>query len=474
MCLTARSRIAFLAGCVLLGTAFPASGQTAAAESPFSLAGVRPGEPIWAPLFRLRAAAPQFARDTASSERQTWLQLLAQAEATFGNYHRALGAWDELARASNGSDAAVRQRYATARRVTVFDTLVAMADTTRVIMINERHHASSDRVLTLALLPALYAKGFRYFAAEAFAMDAALTARRHALDDGSYTSEPVFAEIVREARRLGYTLVPYEAQGRQYTEPDSLTPQQRRDFSQAENLFAATLARDPSAKVLVHAGFAHIRERAAPNWSPMAAYFRARTGIDPVTVDQTSGTERSAPAFAHPVHRAAPEVLSNTGDIFIDSTGASIGASGLLVDFVVMRTAAPDVDGRPAFLTMGGRRRPVRVDVPECAQRHCVLTAHHTSEPDSAAVLDRVELDRQTRATLVPARHARAAHDTHHRGATVAAVEDRGIVMLGSSGRRMRRFAEGISRSEARVMVASRSRQPCTANASTFRRRRRA
>ena len=44
--------------------------------------------------------------------------------------------------------------------------LSAAADTARVVMVNERHHAASDRLLTLELLPILWDKGFRYFAAE--------------------------------------------------------------------------------------------------------------------------------------------------------------------------------------------------------------------------------------------------------------------------------------------------------------------
>lgn len=380
------------------------ASQSAPHESPYQLARARDGEPSWAPLMRLRAAATRFAVDTpetAARSRQTWLQLLAQAEATFGNHQRALDAWDRLGGQTTGDLATVRRRFRAARRVSAFDTIVAMADTARVIMINERHHSAADRVLTLRLLRALRAKGYRYFAAEAFAVDSALPARGYAFDDDSYTSEPVFAELVREALRLGYTLVPYEASARQFEEPDSLTPQARRDFAQAMNLASGTIERDPRGKVLVHAGFDHIRERATPGWSPMAAYFRARTGIDPVTVDQTSGTERGSATFAHPVHRALGRDLSSEGTVFIDdSTGAPIGSSAMAVDLVVIRAAGPLIHGRPSFLTLRGARRPVRVATPECRARHCVLTAHRASDPDTATVLDRVEVDATTTATL--------------------------------------------------------------------------
>jgi hypothetical protein len=351
-------------------------------------------------MLRLRAAADS-AHDAASAD--LLRQLLAQAEANFGNYQRALAVWDSGARRSNtdtsAATVAFRTSFGAARRVSALDTLVAIADTARVIMVNERHHAASDRLLTLDLLPKLWAKGFRYFAAEAFALDSGLAVRGYALDDDSYTSEPVFAEIVREARRLGYTLVPYEANGTQFDQPDSLTAQQRRDHWQAANLAAATTARDPQAKVLVHVGFSHVRERVSANWHPMAAYFAARTGINPVTVDQTLLTERSTLLVGHPVQMAMRGAMPTASTVFVGD-GRVLEAATIGVDLMVARAGAPAVDGRPAYMAMGGRRRPVRVAVPECLQRHCVLIAHHTNEPDSAAVLDRVEVERMRRATV--------------------------------------------------------------------------
>jgi len=392
-------KLSHLLTIVLSLSVFAPEATAQEALSPYDLARARPGELPWAPLLRLRAAESRFGNDS-TSQRATWLQLLASAEAMFGNHQRALAAWDRLRPQGGGDLEATRQRFSRARQVRILDTVLSMADTARVIMVNERHHAASDRILTLQLLRALRAKGFRYFAAEALAEIPSGSAPRYEMDNDSYTSEPVFAELLREARRLGYTLVPYEAVGQQFNEPDSLTPQQRRDYAQARNLARATVERDPQAKVLVHAGYDHIKQRATPQWSPMAAYFSQLTGIDPVTIDQTSGSERSAPAYAHPVHRALDGKLSAEGVSFVDSLGQVIGASAVLVDFVVIRAAGPLIDGRPDFLTMGGSRRATRIAVPECAARHCVLTAHRVDEPDSAAVLDRVEAENQAGTTL--------------------------------------------------------------------------
>ena len=195
--------------------------------------------------------------------------------------------------------------------------------------------------------------------------------------------------------------MPYEAVGEQTDASDTRTPQQRRDAGQASNLIAGTFAQDPHAKVLVHAGFDHIREQERPNWSPMAWYLKQQTGVDPVTVDQVASTARSEPRFGHPVHQALAGTLPTESVVFVDrATGTPLGANTLAVDFVVTRAEPPLVDGRPAWMTLGGTRALTPVRVPECARRHCVVTVHHAAEPDSATVVDRVEIRGQAIATL--------------------------------------------------------------------------
>jgi len=123
---------------------------------------------------------------------------------------------------------------------------------------------------------------------------------------GSYIEEPVFGAVVRTALRLGYTLVPYEHSGRATDDEDGLTRQQRRDQGQARNLRDRIFQQNPDAKVLAHAGFGHVEEVVSPRFYPMAVCFTEMTGIDLVTVDQTTLSERSTPA--HNVRRRPPRL----------------------------------------------------------------------------------------------------------------------------------------------------------------------
>lgn len=94
------------------------------------------------------------------------------------------------------------------------DAIVKLAAGRHIVMINEAHHDAHTRELTLALLPRLRALGFNYFAAEALGDDdPALMKRGYPVkSSGSeYLREPIYGEIVREAIRLGFILVPYDS-----------------------------------------------------------------------------------------------------------------------------------------------------------------------------------------------------------------------------------------------------------------------
>ena len=61
------------------------------------------------------------------------------------------------------------------------------------------------------------------------------------------------------------------------------------------------------------------------------------------------------------------------------------------VDVSVLTPRTEYASGRPLWMTMGGRREPVAVEVPECADKVCVLEARDARRPDSVP-LDRVEV----------------------------------------------------------------------------------
>ena len=71
---------------------------------------------------------------------------------------------------------------------------------------------------------------------------------------------------------------------------DSSQATNRREQSQADNLMAAIFTKNPEAKVVIHVGHGHVKER-TESWSPdfmaMAQRLKAATGRDPLTISQT-------------------------------------------------------------------------------------------------------------------------------------------------------------------------------------------
>ncbi|MFK2892141.1 hypothetical protein ISS98_13460 [Dyella flagellata] len=284
-----------------------------------------------------------------------------------------------------------------------------------IVMVNEAHHDAHTRELTLALLPRLRALGFQYFAVEALSTkDTDLMHRGYVTDtSGSeYLLEPLYGEIVRQAIRLGYTIVAYD--------PDNV-PVDDRDTAEANSLYEKVFAKDPQAKLFVHAGYAHIDKRAGNlggSIQPMAAQLKRLSGYDPLSVDQVQFRDVAvggldfgfyntiAGKFSSPV----PYVLRQHGADTIWSSDPSqhdvtvivppaferdldvqgIMRSDVLRREVMMPRMPLDPTQRPSWLTLGGKRVPYRISSDLCAGTiPCVIDAHYPSEPDNATPADR-------------------------------------------------------------------------------------
>ena len=267
--------------------------------------------------------------------------------------------------------------------------VASLANDYRVIMVNEAHHVPQTRLLTLELLAKLRRQGYTHFAAETFAlMDNPIAAGYPTLNTGYYTREPVFAELVREAKRLGYVLVPYEP-----NDDSGDQSQQQRETGMAQ-ILADLVKKQPAAKLLVHAGYGHIAKSAGtqPNSAdPMAREFIRLTGLPVLSVDQTGlrwengqAAKRLALAFGI----TAPSVLLSHDDLhtWSESSRKRYDASVLL--------PATDASAlRPGWLTLGGRRQSVTLDLTPCiGHLPCLAEARYANEGDDAIPADQFVL----------------------------------------------------------------------------------
>lgn len=326
------------------------------------------------------------------------------------------------------------------------DTIVELASGYRIVMVNEAHHDAHTRELTLSLLPRLRAQGFTHLAIEALDKhDAGLAERGYPIQtSGSeYLHEPVYGEIVREAIKLGFVVVAYDQLGH--------SPQDRENL-QARNLYKHVLAKNSSARLLVHAGYAHIDE--APGRlgkvHPMAERLHELSGLEILSVDQTDIRE-DVPRHEHEAYlralsalRAGEPLVSGPTQQPVDTKQPVNTIYHRLVDLyqpdrpIVLRAASggapwsarpgiydlnvilppanekesdypahsvvtlkfgrryyavlpPAAGGnRPDWLSLGGLRHPFPISSELCAETFpCLVEAHYATESDEAIAADR-------------------------------------------------------------------------------------
>jgi hypothetical protein len=363
--------------------------------------------------------------EAASGEVPGGLQLVATLRSFVGDYEGALEAMDRQAGAADAA-AKVGRGQGLPDDVAPVDAIEAIVERARdsqIVIVNEAHHVPRHRAFIRELARRLRNEGFEYYAAEAFSPAAVRAGRGYPVrSTGFYIMEPVFGELVREVLHLGYRPVAYE--------PVSLPPLgdqtaqiNAREAGQCRNLVGRIFRDHPRARALIHVGYSHARETPQELagggerlW--MAARLARETGIDPLTIDQTTQTERSESRLASPEWRAARArgwldrpvlLLSRGGKPLV--TGEYAGA----VDLQVFHPPTRLVRGRPDWLAGPSGRRPAEIPAEIDAKRGPILVqAFFDAEGDDAVPADQVVLrPGEARPVLVlrPGRYRIVAQD---------------------------------------------------------------
>jgi len=317
-----------------------------------------------------------------------------------------VGEYDE-ASAIYGADAARDDPVGAGFRhaVDARPVVLARARGRQAVFLNESHGQSQTRAVNFGLLAGLRAEGFDVLALETLVADTApagsashcknvlvdtglatrgypiVTTGRPMHSSGNYTSDPVYAELVREALRLGFRLVAYDTW--------RADTQAEREQAQAEGL-ACVFEDDPKARMVVVAGFSHIAEGkdfTVPG-GLMAYRFREASGIDPLTVDTTSHMSLDARTLDFSGEGARPPIAF----ALQNAAGESYGTANFDLALYVP-VDAPDnrhVD-KPSWLELGKR---VRVAARARCQGKdpCLVEARRAGEDPLAVPSDRCVL----------------------------------------------------------------------------------
>jgi len=265
-------------------------------------------------------------------------------------------------------------------------SIAELARDRRIVMVNEAHHDAHTRVLTLALLPRLRELGFTHFAAESLSeYDRELATRGYPVKgSGPYVAEPLYAEIIRTALRLGFTVVPYES---------AATQTDAREEEQAQHLADRVFHAQRDARLFVHGGYAHVYK--SPDYlgaDTMAMRLKRKTGFDPLVIDQTV-LRPGAPGREYADYRTLLQAFAlDAPSVLIDGDGKAVWSlEPRFYDVSVVLPPARLVAGRPDWLALGGAREAIAVALdlqPESLP--CAIEARYASESDTAIPADRV------------------------------------------------------------------------------------
>jgi hypothetical protein len=251
------------------------------------------------------------------------------------------------------------------RAVDALETIVQAARSRQIVILNEAHHASRCRAFAAQVAARLHGEGFTVFAAEAFDNSARPSAAAAALNDGApvtpkigwYLADPVYAEMVRAARRQGYRFAGYEARAVQLQGTSGDGEIEAREDAEANNFIADVIDRHPKARILVFCGYDHAVKTATGDgrmW--FAARLKAKTGIDPLCIAQSWGLPFSG--LEEPALKTVLDTFAPTAPaILFDQRDRPFNPSMAgTVDVEVVHPRLAPVDGRPGWLAAGRKR----------------------------------------------------------------------------------------------------------------------
>lgn len=291
--------------------------------------------------------------------RSMWLQAMMTYHSFAGNYDSTLFYAD--ARYGVDPDTlAIKMDTSFVQNYQLFDAadyLVARAGQHQITLINEAHHIPAHRAFLIGILDGFKKAGYRYLAIETLQDSLININRKVGYNSGYYSREPLFAEAIRYALKLGFHLLPYESQ----VECDEIKSDRNycnsfRDSVMAVNL-SKVLKQDPTSKILVYAGYDHIHKGNDNGWKKMAQFVEEITGIEPLSIDQTVHSEHYYPQFATKEFLAINQAEDMRRPV-VAVKGNRVW-HGKFVDVSVIHPRyRVDPNRRPSFYKLNGLREP--------------------------------------------------------------------------------------------------------------------
>lgn len=268
------------------------------------------------------------------------------------------------------------------------DYITTRAKLSQVTMINEAHHLPYHRALMLSMLKRFYDGGYRYLAIEALE-DSLINRKKYPdYDAGYYIHEPLFGELLRQAKKIGFIMISYDPEedcDQKSEDPNYCN--RFRDSLMAVNL-VRVLNKDPKAKMLVYAGYDHIHEGSVNSWKKMAQYFKEFSGIDPFTVDLTQQVQHLYPQLEE------KEFISINKFKHIQQPVIALRGNkawhGKYVDATVIFPIYNIKNKRSTLLSIAGLRKPYNLSIFQLKPNQLVQAFYSYEKPGNRIPADQL------------------------------------------------------------------------------------
>jgi len=322
-------------------------------------------------------------------------------EYTFiGEYEKALAIYDAQGGAYekiSEKDSLLFKRYTP---VSASDYILEKAKTNQIVFINEAHHNPQHRAFTSSILKDFYDIGYRYLGLEALYPNKKIESEEGpVLTSGYYVREPLMADMIRMALDYGFKIFSYEGshihvqqltekykkeQAKSNSNVTSINPDgtvattnynlinaemNARDMAQAIKI-NKVIQENPTAKILIYAGFGHIKERKSADWKPLAYNLNKISGINPLTIDQVRMTSRIDENLESPYYRTAnistPSIYVNQEEnqpfVTLEYNPSAEDFYSRFYDIQIFHPRPIYIKNRPNWLSMNGYRKAYDIE----------------------------------------------------------------------------------------------------------------
>ncbi len=344
-------------------------------------------------LGQLQLLKNAYASDRDPAFRDIFGQYLSWYQTFIGDYIGAEHSFSIGERASPADAASPLAQPGIWHPVKAVKAIAQLAMHRRAVFFNESHSAPISRTVTVELLARLRQEGFNTFASETLYQKrmAALNERGYPVaDSGFYTREPIYAEMVRSALRLGYRVIAYE--------DESGVSGNARERRQAENLYQRAFVGHPQARLVLNAGFAHVQKTGVYlGGRSMAEHFMQISGIQPLVIEQTMLFGHLQSQDNHPLWTAVMQALHPRQPIvFLNQQGQPWSLRPGAYDVSVFFPPEHLDHGRPTWLALGGLRKPYNVWEAMCGKHTypCLIEARYRQEGVDAIPADLAVMQR--------------------------------------------------------------------------------